>query len=1391
MTVSIVLTGTSQNITATNSSPNITVASTTGWVVGATVQGTGFAAGTKIISFVANTSAVLSNNFTGTTGTVSVIVSSNTGTLTVTLAASGDTANPQTMITAGFGTLIGNQTIQVFGACKIVLAIATGAVYDDTEWVYELGNGSSLRMNETSGCGIWRSGFKLQGSTYVKAKGHTVNYNNFDNSYGAGGRGIFFNTGVPPGYVAGSVMPSVHWNDVNWFEYTGSNAAAIGTMYYGSWSPVGLTSGRIVFDYSGDGAGANAGFSGSYGTVESVLLYRCIGSVGVGITATAIVSVGKFEYFSLPTGGGMSNPDIRMAFPNNLQFSGYAPIFYVSPASNEYVCCNTTNSEILVDYVFPAGFNVLTNTGNYSSGNRTYKRTVSFSINNSAGTTLSGVTLYIYSGSNVLLNAVQAGNFSSPLQAAFLSWAGRSGNAYIAALSTTDTRAQTAQLRLYGYVQQTVSYNLQDAAYSQPFFMLADAATSGYSAVNAALIAGVAINYVSKTVTLSANVTLDQVYSYIAYQLALTTNSAQAQFLSSSGTAATMAAGWSLITSGTAVLSSGTYVNSLNVPTITTVTALNNVALISNVSQAAPTNLTGLNLTGSLTFNTNTNTTITLTNCVITGTVSNSGTGIVTITNSGSTLGVVGANITTRLYALFSLTSLTSGSTIYLADNTSTQKDLNLSGSTSYTYDATGGTGTWTWVDELYGKQRNTGTFTPVTGVSTAAISYTTDVYITQTNKATVAAYTSISTLDQLYDYAAYMRTQQPQLSLATRNSIKVDFGSTNIVLSSSASSVWSYSGSTVTIKQSSLAVGSTFLGLSTAGSITTDTAPNNLYLFGSVIQATPTNLTGLNLTGSLTFNTNTNTTITLTNCVITGTVSNSGTGIVTITNSGSTIGVVGTNVVTQLFAPYTISSLTAGSTVLILDSTGAVKNINTNSGTSFTYDATGGTGTWSAIVELYGQQRQTTTFMPSQGAGITIAAYVPDTYITQTNKATVAAYTTISDLQQLYDYAAYMRTQQPQYNLAVRNGSAVDFGATALVFDPTAAGVWSYTPSTLTIKTTTLVPGTYFGEVYTSATTTFNNGAVLTCVYQNSAGVSTVFYFDGLLNGSAIYMADNNNNQMLFQANTTTTQVYVYIPPGATGNWTARIRKYGTQDNDTIFTPPGGYYYIGSSYTPDTQVVDTVTNVSAYTDLGTTQKIYDYSRYWATTLAGIVCPIMFSRAYGLLTANESMTFNPTATALMAYDGTTVTTKTSGLSENVTVVIPGVFTQGSSLLGTGVLIRAVNIDSELTYTNIDSIVFYSTLSDALTETSPGTTTSGGIFRFEYGATVAGVAMETTVYGAANVVGTVQILTIPLVKGSNVIDLSTTTLLQGIYSALQVVNGGVQKASLSIPHTTNF
>ena len=538
-----------------------------GWQVGALVAATGLAANTNVNSVVCGQSVTLSNTFTGTTGTVSVVCSSFASSVcTITLAASGDTATPGNFISNGYGLSGGNKVINIVGALRIKLQIATGAVFDDTGWTYNFGAGGGIQMNETYGCGIWRSGYVLNGSTYVPAKGHTINYNNFVGSSGAGGASIFYNSGTPAGYVAGTTMPTVQWNDVSWVEQNGSNGAAIPTMYYGSWGNSTVYCGRVVFDYNVDSAGANSGFGGSYGYINELLLAKCIGIVSTGADSTKVVSVGTFYYFSLPSTG----TEVRMSFPNNVTFSGYAPITYQVPATNTYVCQNTSGNEFLLDAVLPTGFNFFTHCLNYSNGTRTWLRTVSFNFYNSTGSSnVTGVTLYINSGSNVLVNAVQAGNFSQGINSVYLSWVGRVAGGYIAPISYTDYRAQTAQIRLYGYFQQNTSYSLQDSKYSQPFYMVTDSSTSAYTSAQAALLTNVSVNFTTKTITVSANATLDAISSVLSYLLALTTNSQYSDPRTISGTVLTLAAGWTIVVNSGVTLSTGTYVTQIYCPTVT------------------------------------------------------------------------------------------------------------------------------------------------------------------------------------------------------------------------------------------------------------------------------------------------------------------------------------------------------------------------------------------------------------------------------------------------------------------------------------------------------------------------------------------------------------------------------------------------------------------------------------------------------------------------------------------------------------------------------------------------------------------------------------------------------------------------------------------------------
>jgi hypothetical protein len=318
-----------------------------------------------------------------------------------------------------------------------------------------------------------------------------------------------------------------------------------------------------------------------------------------------------------------------------------------------------------------------------------------------------------------------------------------------------------------------------------------------------------------------------------------------------------------------AVVNSGTLSGTITGNVTNTGTLSSGATITGNVSQATPTNLTGVTITGNLTFNTNTPTTITLTNSTITGTVSNTGTGAITVRLSGSTVGTVGSNITTQIVTALSVTGLTAGSQIYVANGAGAQVAYVSSSSTSYSLDTTGGSGTWTVKVARYGFTSQSFTFTPASSGLTQAVSLIADAFITQATAATVAAYTTLETPDRIYDFAAYFETTNAGIKLAriaSKQGTNVSLGAYNVTMT--ASTAFDVTGNMVTLPSTAAFVGGSTMtgGLTTSGNVTLNAqataagayAPisgNNIALAGLTnynnVQAA-TAITGLKTSGAI-----------------------------------------------------------------------------------------------------------------------------------------------------------------------------------------------------------------------------------------------------------------------------------------------------------------------------------------------------------------------------------------------------------------------------------------------------------------------------------------------------------------------------------------------------------
>ena len=1207
-------------------------------------------------------------------------------------------------------------------------------------------------------------------------------------------------------------------------------------------------------DYSGDGAGANAGIYGSYGTIESLLLYKCIGSVSTGADATKVVSVGKFEYFSLPTNGGSSTPDIRMAFPNNVPFSGFAPLFWISPASSEYVACNTTNNEILVDYVFPSGFNVITNTCNYSAGTRSYQRTVNFNINDSSGNPLSSSSLYIYSGSNVLVNAVQSGNFSSPLLAAYLSWVGRSGNSYIPALTSIDTRSQTAQIRKTGYVSQTVNYSLQDSAYSQTLFMLLDPAMGSVTATQAAALTGISPNYSTNVLTLSSSHNLDEVYAYGSYSLAQTANSAQVNYQSSSGGVYSLNSPWTMnVTAGT--LTMGSYNQTFNSSTGWVFTGSTAALTLNknNVTWTPATYAAQLSFANGATFNISNgavltvnetaalgygspemfgeNTTLNMSNSTFiynvlsgaSGTFFSASTGNATwnISNSTWTFNSPNTSVQIAVHAYISSDSIINGWTIngtaasavvlQFGYTTNNQKlyGLNFAGSIfgngtsnvlmdTYTYagvlssipSSYGSSNKWWFIDPVMssgGVFKWTAGSTP-TGVSGyyGVIGYRPTFTINKPGFSPSMRITP-SAMSSRYPSKIFNTTAQSTVSLSNFYRDPTFMGSTDgflpfvdslddktvlnainwtintrqagwldqtVIFNSSTAlkgaiaNTFSgavdsnYVNATTALADSSLitvntttntisavsgtltwspqrlynalknwwatyasdvdflsATGSGFLDLGNYsvdstivfGSTTTGDAliqvrttgtlsngQNSVPVTANVTQISPTNLSNVSINGNLTYNTNTNTTITLSNCSISGTISNSGTGQISIINNGSTIGSLGLNIAPPIItATLTLSGLN-GDSLYVTDSNGNQKAYVASSGSNYSLDVTGGTGVWSVKVAKYGFFSQSFTFTPANGGVFSfVPVLVSDPSISQASATLVGAYTTVNNPDQIYDLCALYETTNAGIaypNMATKQNKFVLL-AYGYVFASTGV-VFSFANNIITLNCTSFSSGATFTSGLTTLGSANTGTATLNYpVLANGSNGENTWLTLSLTPGDEVYVSDNNG--VTKDNVTASSSQYTFgAPAGSTGSWNYIIGQYGYTQQTGSFTPTGGL--INQTITPvlDTSITtQNKTVVSSYTILDTAAKVYDYAALYATTPSGILegSPVAIS-GITLNFGSKNVVIDANAALVYSYSGNTVTIKASILTAEI-------ITNGTVTYLNGATVKGIVSDS--------------------------------------------------------------------------------------------------------------
>lgn len=306
------------------------------------------------------------------------------------------------------------------------------------------------------------------------------------------------------------------------------------------------------------------------------------------------------------------------------------------------------------------------------------------------------------------------------------------------------------------------------------------------------------------------------------------------------------------------------------------------------------------------------------------------------------------------------------------------------------------------------------------------------------------------------------------------------------------------------------------------------------------------------------------------------------------------------------------------------------------------------------------------------------------DSNITQTNKSIVDSYTSISNLDQLYDVCKSWSTNNldqaiPSFGsqLIAGNGSELNLGAMNLVIDSTLGSLITVTATTISIKSAALIIGTKFKTIRTTGTLSFVSSS-FSGNYIDSTGSYVAISISGLVDGSRVQVYNVTDSIEIdnFIYNTSYKKILAY-----TSDKTIRIRATYCSglsaklrvDSTGIITSNGVSFlmtqvddtiYISNAIDGSTITEFTISypNFNINGTIGSTsiQRLYAWYKNMLTTSTGI------SNFYGGMDASDisnyiihnttvNITLNNTSTTpvkitggyLSRDDGNTVISPTS------------------------------------------------------------------------------------------------------------------------------------------------
>ena len=223
---------------------------------------------------------------------------------------------------------------------------------------------------------------------------------------------------------------------------------------------------------------------------------------------------------------------------------------------------------------------------------------------------------------------------------------------------------------------------------------------------------------------------------------------------------------------------------------------------------------------------------------------------------------------------------------------------------------------------------------------------------------------------------------------------------------------------------------------------------------------------------------------------------------------------------------------------------------------------------------------------------------YLDDANITESNQATVDAYTEIETPQKFYDRAvSWLESNitDEQAFLVSRSGQLINAGSYNVEVDSTAASVFDFNGSKITIKATEFI-----GDITTTGTITLSNGAKIIGTATDSGGTTTTLRYSiaGLVANSNVRIYNVTDN----------SEVFVGIVAGTSldGTYTegVEISSGDTINVNTVNTNGTTAYYEETS-----TVIATSTGVNALVSQSL-NTIYNDNNIDGSTVTGITLDV-------------------------------------------------------------------------------------------------------------------------------------------------------------------------------------